>query len=51
MKGRRSLLTARTGVVASELARVIRKGGRIALTTWLSDSNLFKLTVQPITPT
>jgi SAM-dependent methyltransferase len=26
-----------------ELARVCRKGGRIALTTWLSDSNLFKM--------
>ena len=28
---------------AGELARVCRKGGRIALTTWLSDSNLFKM--------
>ncbi len=25
------------------MARVCRKGGRIALTTWLSDSNLFKM--------
>ena len=28
---------------AAELARVCRKGGRIALTTWLSDSNLAKM--------
>lgn len=28
---------------AAELGRVCRKGGRIALTTWLSDSNLFKM--------
>ncbi|GEP12366.1 class I SAM-dependent methyltransferase [Methylobacterium gnaphalii] len=28
---------------ASELARVCRKGGRIALTTWLSDGNVFKM--------
>ena len=28
---------------AKELARVCRKGGRIALTTWLADSNLFKM--------
>ena len=27
----------------AELGRVCRKGGRIALTTWLSDSNLFKM--------
>jgi len=30
-------------VAASELGRVCRKGGRIALTTWLSDSNLSKM--------
>jgi SAM-dependent methyltransferase len=28
---------------ARELARVVRKGGRLALTTWVSDSNLFKM--------
>ena len=28
---------------ASELARVCRKGGRIALTTWLPDSTLFQM--------
>jgi SAM-dependent methyltransferase len=28
---------------ASELARVCRPGGRIALTTWLSDSNVFEM--------
>jgi SAM-dependent methyltransferase len=37
---------------ASELARVCRKGGRIALTTWLSDSNVFKmfLVMKPYMP-
>lgn len=28
---------------AAELARVCRKGGRIALTTWLSDSSVFQM--------
>jgi SAM-dependent methyltransferase len=28
---------------AAELARVCRKGGRVALTTWLSDGNLFRM--------
>jgi SAM-dependent methyltransferase len=28
---------------AAELARVVRKGGRIALTTWVSDGALFKM--------
>lgn len=28
---------------AREIARVVRKGGRVALTTWLSDGNLFKM--------
>jgi ubiquinone/menaquinone biosynthesis C-methylase UbiE len=28
---------------AKELARVVRPGGRIALTTWTSDGNLFKM--------
>jgi len=30
-------------VAAQELARVVRKGGRIALTTWTSDGNVFKM--------
>jgi SAM-dependent methyltransferase len=33
----------RPEAAAAELARVCRKGGRIALTTWLSDSNLAKM--------
>jgi SAM-dependent methyltransferase len=28
---------------AAEIARVVRPGGRVALTTWLSDSNVFKM--------
>lgn len=28
---------------AAELARVVRPGGRLALTTWLNDGNLFKM--------
>jgi SAM-dependent methyltransferase len=28
---------------AAELARVVRKGGRLSLATWKSDSNVFKL--------
>ena len=34
---------SRPEAAAAELARVCRKGGRIALTTWLSDGNLFKM--------
>jgi SAM-dependent methyltransferase len=37
------IMFATRPVAAAELARVCRKGGRIALTTWLSDSNLFKM--------
>ncbi len=37
------MFASRPEAVAAELARVTRKGGRIALTTWLSDSNLFKM--------
>jgi SAM-dependent methyltransferase len=37
------MFASRQEEAASELARVCRKGGRIALTTWLSDSNLFKM--------
>ena len=37
------MFASRPEMAAAELARVCRKGGRIALTTWLSDSNLFKM--------
>ncbi len=37
------MFASRPDAAAAELARVCRKGGRIALTTWLSDSNLFKM--------
>ena len=37
------MFASRPEAAAGELARVTRKGGRIALTTWLSDSNLFKM--------
>ena len=37
------MFATRPEAAAKELARVCRKGGRIALTTWLSDSNLFKM--------
>jgi SAM-dependent methyltransferase len=37
------MFASRPEEAASELARVCRKGGRIALTTWASDSNLFKM--------
>lgn len=37
------MFASRPEAAASELARVTRKGGRIALTTWLSDSNLFEM--------
>lgn len=37
------MFASRPEAAAAELARVTRKGGRIALTTWLSDSNLFKM--------
>lgn len=37
------MFATRQESAASELGRVCRKGGRIALTTWLSDSNLFKM--------
>jgi SAM-dependent methyltransferase len=37
------MFASRQEAAASELSRVCRKGGRIALTTWLSDSNLFKM--------
>jgi len=37
------MFATRPEAAAKELARVCRKAGRIALTTWLSDSNLFKM--------
>jgi SAM-dependent methyltransferase len=37
------MFASRPEAAAAELARVCRKGGRIALTTWLSDSNLAKM--------
>jgi SAM-dependent methyltransferase len=37
------MFASRPEAAASELARVCRKGGRIALTTWLSDGNLFRM--------
>ena len=37
------MFATRPEAAAAELARVCRPGGRIALTTWLSDSNLFKV--------
>jgi SAM-dependent methyltransferase len=37
------MFASRPEAAAGELARVCRTGGRIALTTWLSDSNLFKM--------
>ena len=37
------MFASRPESAAAELARVCRKGGRIALTTWLSDSNLAKM--------
>lgn len=37
------MFTSRPEMAATELARVCRKGGRIALTTWAADSNLFRM--------
>ena len=37
------MFATRQEAAAAELARVVRKGGRIALTTWLDDSNVFKM--------
>jgi SAM-dependent methyltransferase len=46
------MFATRPESAAAELARVTRKGGRIALTTWLPDSNLFKmfLVMKPYMP-
>jgi SAM-dependent methyltransferase len=37
------MFASRPEDAASELARVVRKGGRIALTTWTSDSTVFQM--------
>jgi SAM-dependent methyltransferase len=37
------MFASRQEAAAAELARVCRKGGRIALTTWSSDGNVFKM--------
>ncbi len=46
------MFASRPEAAAAELARVCKKGGRIGLTTWLSDSNLFKmfLVMKPYMP-
>ena len=36
------MFASRPEAAAKELARICKKGGRIALTTWLPDSNVFK---------
>jgi hypothetical protein len=43
VSGRGIMFATRPEAAAAELAHVCRKGGRIALTSWLSDSNLFKM--------
>ena len=37
------MFASRPEAAAQELARVVRPGGRIALTTWTADGNLFKM--------
>jgi SAM-dependent methyltransferase len=37
------MFASRPEMAAAEIARVTRKGGRVTLTTWLPDSNLFKM--------
>ncbi|MBK9362579.1 MAG: class I SAM-dependent methyltransferase [Rubrivivax sp.] len=37
------MFAGRPEAAAAEIARVVRPGGRIALTTWLPDSNVFKM--------
>jgi SAM-dependent methyltransferase len=37
------MFVSRPEAAAGEIARVCRKGGRIALTTWRSDSNVFEM--------
>ena len=46
------MFASRPETAAAEIGRVTRKGGRVALTTWLPDSNLFKmfLVMKPYMP-
>lgn len=46
------MFSSRPESAAAEIARVTRTGGRVALTTWLPDSNLFKmfLVMKPYMP-
>jgi SAM-dependent methyltransferase len=46
------MFASRPEAAAAEVGRVTRKGGRVALTTWLPDSNLFKmfLVMKPYMP-
>lgn len=37
------MFATRPEAAAAELARVTKRGGRVALTTWLPDSNVFKM--------
>lgn len=37
------MFASKPEAAAKELARVVRRGGRVALTTWTSDGNLFKM--------
>lgn len=37
------MFASRPEAAAAEVARVCRKGGRIALTTWVSDGNVYKM--------
>ena len=37
------MFASRPEAAAAELARVVRKDGRIALTTWVSDGNVYKM--------
>lgn len=37
------MFASRPEAAGAEVARVVRKGGRVAITTWLPDSNLFKM--------
>ncbi len=47
------MFATRPEAAAAEVARVVRKGGRVAITTWLPDSNLFKMfmVMKPYMPT
>jgi SAM-dependent methyltransferase len=47
------MFASRPEAAAAEVARVVRRGGRVAITTWLPDSNLFKMfmVMKPYMPT